>query len=737
MSSTSLRPRLPVLFSSLRSLPVPCHNPCGLGDLLEDVCILTSPSFTPLSSLEHTMSDSPSQPPPTLPLIPPTSAPVASSSSSSSSPSERIKTTKVAIPRLDKSKDKIHRQRTLRACVPCRDRKSKCDGHMPVCRQCGVTGIQCTWTWSKRERKEWELESARSKINAYEALLGEILAKSRADNLFSIEDIFSRHFQASPEIFSSLLTSHSLLDQHLPYPKPGISLRRMHLAWSRTQEDGTFQPLCSDPPLMTTQIQNWTSFVDNDTASHLLSLYFTWENPVWHLVDQFMFWNDLQTGGRQFCSPLLVHVLLFFGVSISYDIGQITNRREEKLLGKRLYDEIRRLWELEKADARLPTAQGSILIGLLCCTFGIDRIGTRYILHGAELAQKFCLDRADAPYFLTDNADFVAPLRRCHTLVAWAFFDIQALAAQVYRKGPVWLESPSVRFTQEEASLLDEGAEWTPYPFSGPIYPSLYYTAGSARADLVETVHRIALFARKFPYTAMGQDDWAYGCLLYQRLVLWQAKLPSVLSPHETPCPHILCLNMYYQVSVASLCDIFNLYPDPPIPGQSILAEFSPVEIKSRAMEALGSLILLFKQHHGWKSIPIVMLHYFCVAGIHSISQLQIRRPKWTLVLESCVVGLWYMSLGWGRLCTAFLRTIELVYKSANVDARLVPPKVLQIFHQLDQNLWTARDVSSLAADYVVQHIPDDTGLQKRSGPGYRAEGLENLINSLDRLSMQ
>ncbi|GAB1212157.1 hypothetical protein ATERTT37_001287 [Aspergillus terreus] len=131
------------------------------------------------------------------------------------------------------------------------------------------------------------------------------------------------------------------------------------------------------------------------------------------------------------------------------------------------------------------------------------------------------------------------------------------------------------------------------------------------------------------------------------------------------------------------------------------------------------------------------MLHYFCVAGIHSISQLRSNRPKWNLVLESCVVGLWYMSLGWGRLCMAFLRTIELVFKNANMDARLIPPKVLQIFHQLDRNLWTARDVSSLAADYVVQHIPDDAIQQNRSGPGYRAQGLESLINALDQLSMQ
>lgn len=167
-----------------------------------------------------------------------------------------------------------------------------------------------------------------------------------------------------------------------------------------------------------------------------------------------------------------------------------------------------------------------------------------------------------------------------------------------------------------------------------------------------------------------------------------------------------------------------------------MLAEFSPQDVKSQAMEALGSLVLLYKHHHGFKSNPIVMLHYFCVAGVHAISQLRVNRPKWSMVLESSVVGLWYMSLGWGRLCVAFLRTIQLVFKSAQIDPKWVPPKVLQIFHQLDQNLWTARDISSLAADYVVLHIPDHLGEQNRAGAGYRSEGLEALINSLDNMTV-
>jgi hypothetical protein len=93
------------------------------------------------------------------------------------------------------------------------------------------------------------------------------------------------------------------------------------------------------------------------------------------------------------------------------------------------------------------------------------------------------------------------------------------------------------------------------------------------------------------------------------------------------------------------------------------------------------------------------------------------------------------MSLGWGRLCTAFLRTIELVLKASKLDESLIPTKVTVIFRQLDTTLWSATDISSLSADYVVQNVPVRTS-ESAAGSEFKAEGLENLIRSMDHLSM-
>jgi hypothetical protein len=92
----------------------------------------------------------------------------------------------------------------------------------------------------------------------------------------------------------------------------------MHQAW-QANENRQALVLAQQPPVRVTSIEHWTSLVDDDVASHLLSLYFTWENPTWQLVDQNQFVHDLERGRTRFCSSLLVHALLFYGcVSTSH-----------------------------------------------------------------------------------------------------------------------------------------------------------------------------------------------------------------------------------------------------------------------------------------------------------------------------------------------------------------------------------------------------------------------------------
>lgn len=158
--------------------------------------------------------------------------------------------------------------------------------------------------------------------------------------------------------------------------------------------------------------------------------------------------------------------------------------------------------------------------------------------------------------------------------------------------------------------------------------------------------------------------------------------------------------------------------------GSTRSINFNPNKILEEAMESMGTLILLYRACHGWKSIPVVMMHYFLVVGVHAASRLECE--KWREILVSCVAGLWHMSLVW-RLCRAFLRTFELVLSS--VAPELVPEEVRSILDEHHAKFWTRGELESLAANYVVHHYPKRQLEEGNSGSGcFHGERLEHVI---------
>jgi hypothetical protein len=58
----------------------------------------------------------------------------------------------------------------------------------------------------------------------------------------------------------------------------------------------------------------WTTLASDEVVSHLVSLYFTWEQPCLQFIDKTAFLVDMKAGENSrpggFCSPLLVSALL-------------------------------------------------------------------------------------------------------------------------------------------------------------------------------------------------------------------------------------------------------------------------------------------------------------------------------------------------------------------------------------------------------------------------------------------
>ncbi|KAI9372207.1 fungal-specific transcription factor domain-containing protein [Aspergillus egyptiacus] len=95
--------------------------------------------------------------PPGLPLTP-------------SEPSTPI--SKVAIPRLSQARAYGNR-RVKKACIECREQKTKCNGQNP-CSRCITFGISCVYVGGKRERTENRIQELEKQVQAYDRLLKEL-----------------------------------------------------------------------------------------------------------------------------------------------------------------------------------------------------------------------------------------------------------------------------------------------------------------------------------------------------------------------------------------------------------------------------------------------------------------------------------------------------------------------------------------------------------------------------------
>lgn len=90
---------------------------------------------------------------------------------------------KVPIPRVTPALQPPARRRVERACEECRERKIRCGGQKPACKQCADFGVDCVYTSSRREKQEFREKQLESENDHLKSLLGKL-----AGNVGSIAD---------------------------------------------------------------------------------------------------------------------------------------------------------------------------------------------------------------------------------------------------------------------------------------------------------------------------------------------------------------------------------------------------------------------------------------------------------------------------------------------------------------------------------------------------------------------
>ncbi|KAJ5509544.1 hypothetical protein N7527_011687, partial [Penicillium freii] len=325
--------------------------------------------------------------------------------------------------------------------------------------------------------------------------------------------------------------------------------------------------LADAPVPINTQKQRTVDYLDDteydrqvpiSLKEHLLNLYFTWQDPSFHVVDREMFEKGkIAWDGREvtpFYSEALCYAMCSLGAAFEtrYHPSFVTF---PKSLGEFFGDRVKELLEIELDSPCVATVQALVILSSHEIGVGSDTRGWLYSGMALRLAFDLALHIDLSPYVARGSVTAAdAELRRT---VFWAAYMVDHLVG-FYLGRPFYtnMEDVTVKKPNDDVDY-QAPCKWTPYASPIPFdnNSGLYDCVGAVSRQEVSLCELMAPCGY-FLYGTAGIPR----ALLQQlnancvaKLLNWKAQLPSFLqidlNNHTSPyLPHVLLLHMqYYQ----------------------------------------------------------------------------------------------------------------------------------------------------------------------------------------------
>ncbi|GIC86071.1 uncharacterized protein Aud_002433 [Aspergillus udagawae] len=405
-------------------------------------------------------------------------------------------------------------------------------------------------------------------------------------------------------------------------------------------------PALCDEPILFAPAKPWTTVTDSDRlVSHLLSLYFTWDYPCYACL------------------------------------RKPWDRFKEMDMCIRFLSEARQLW-ISHPQPTLTSIQALVVMNLTYNCLGKDKIGWSCLATAIHMANELKLYE---PLSGVRSAGSVEPAwNRAHAVTAWGLFEWQALAASVVDDAPRLDHPPFYEIPYSDAEFLDHSQRWHPYPFSGPLYPSLVFSTVRARFELSVVINDVTEFILDSHHAVETF------MLIHGRLANWFVDLSPTLHPSKNAPPHIFIMHLHFHLSVVALC-------------RPILSGGNPtpsvLSISNKAKLAIREIIFLFKQTFGWKSASNFLNHALTYGAFNAIPFAKDGDPRWRQSLETCISGLWYISFSF-PVCRYLLRAIQHALIASGFADTDLCPEVTRILRYFSRSVWKKSLLETLEARY-------------------------------------
>ncbi|UPX19678.1 uncharacterized protein EKO05_0009933 [Ascochyta rabiei] len=366
----------------------------------------------------------------------------------------------------------------------------------------------------------------------------------------------------------------------------------------QTPSSAAADDLAADPRLR--YIGNWTGVTDD--TGFLAHLFMTWterEHIYYHFLDREAFLADLSCNRSDFCSELLVNVVL---VSACFHSSLVKDRNKpfsESSIQTSFYHEARRLWDLEKDRDSLTKVQAGMIFYLVLAKYGRDRDGQRFLLDACKTAQHLGLFYHESSHYSTTPSHVsVDRWERARAVTAWAVHNFQ-LSMSITYSTPVIITTLPL----------------TPIPYRDT--EPLFGSECALHTILLDCVRTI----QDYEHTSLHDThnaDQIEAC--YSRLRCWWNSRPASLDPDRHPTQVNLLCAMQYNVNIVKL---FRPVVDRGTSSEQGAAYVNRARSAiSASLKEIRRVVKLHDTHHGWSNAITFVLHGITVASFGTLDEI-------------------------------------------------------------------------------------------------------------------
>ncbi|KAI8942434.1 Nitrogen assimilation transcription factor nit-4 [Plenodomus lindquistii] len=563
------------------------------------------------------------------------------------------------------------------ACVPCRKRKSKCDGTTPACSACAaVYNTECIYDPNSDHRRKGvykkDIDNLKTRNSTLQTLIQAILNYPEEDvadlvqqirtceSLDTVADAIiakengddEEDEPISPMSTPTMAAANATFESQLSGKMGELRLEdgstryiggTSHLIYlgngsgndapesPDTYPDESYQQL-HDP------FCSWTTVTsDPELVQHLISMYFCWHYSFFTTLSKNLFLQEFRLGkpapgsGRRmhYCTPLLVNAMLALGCHFTSWPAARAVRDDSATAGDHFFKEAKRLIMEEDLHEvpDLATVQALALMSVREAGCGREAKGWVYSGMSFRMACDLGLNLGMHSSDAIDEKEEDA--RR---ITFWGCFLFDKCWSNYLGRMP---QLPNAILTVPKFDVFptEDAETWSAVTDSGLSQAHSQPSRTRAIALQISKLCEISSDLMKFFYnptdidkTKGKQAELKKLSEIHVRLETWRRELPKELEPKEGGLPHMLVMHMFFQLLYIHLFRPFLKYK----PNNSPLpSHVSPRKLCTQAAAMISKLLRLYKRSHGLRqicNICVYIAHSACTIHLLNLPEKNAKR---------------------------------------------------------------------------------------------------------------